>query len=255
MVLGTLAGAGKGTLVGYNTGPALAGVIFDFDGLILDTEGPAFQSWQEVYEEYGCTLPMSIWETVLGGYSSAPVICEYLETLLGNPLDREVVLERRNCRKLELTAAEEILPGVRECIAEAKALGVALGVASSSSRAWVMGHLERLGLGDLFDCVRCHDDVSHVKPEPELYLAVLDGLGITAADAIAFEDSPNGVTAAKRAGLFCIAVPNQLTARLSLEHADLALPSVNAMPLADLLQIAAHSARTALTPVAPPPSP
>jgi HAD superfamily hydrolase (TIGR01509 family) len=239
-------------LVGYNTGPAVTAVIFDFDGLILDTEGPAFQSWQEIYREFGCTLPLSIWERVLGGHSGAPVICEYLESLLDRPVDRDDVLGRRRARNLELTAAEAILPGVYECIAEAKAFGVALGLASSSGREWVTSHLERLGLGGAFDCMRFHDDVSNVKPDPELYLSVLNGLGVAADDAIAFEDSPNGVTAAARAGIFCVAVPNKLTAQLSLDHADLALPSLDAIPLGELLRIAASSRRKGFTPSARP---
>ena len=237
-------------MVRYNTGPALAAVIFDFDGLILDTEGPAFQSWQEIYEEHGCTLPMRIWETVLGGFSSAPVVCEYLETLLGRQIDRDAVFARRQARKLELTALESVLPGVEECISSAQTLGVRLGLASSSSRGWVSEHLDRLGLGNAFACLRCREDVAQVKPEPDLYLAALDGLGVGAGDAIALEDSPNGVTAAKRAGLFCVAVPNKLTARLSLDHADLALPSLDAMPLSELLRLAAHTPRKALTPTA-----
>ena len=114
-------------------------------------------------------------------------------------------------------------------------MGITLGVASSSSRAWVEGHLERLGLLERFHAVRCADDVPQVKPDPALYRAVLDATGVRAADAVALEDSPNGVLAAKRAGLACVAVPNALTARLDLRHADLLLGSLAELPLAELL--------------------
>jgi HAD superfamily hydrolase (TIGR01509 family) len=216
----------------------ITAVIFDFDGLILDTEMPSFQSWQEVFECHGHTLPMSVWELVLGGRSSAPIVCDYLEELVGSPIDRDLLIQQRRTRNLELIEAEEVLPGVRERIIEAKALGLRLGVASSSSREWVAGHLDRFGLRDYFDCLRCGDEVGRVKPEPDLYVAVLEGLGVEPGCAIAFEDSPKGVTAAKRAGLFCIAVPNSLTSSLPLDHADLVLPSLEAMPLIEMLEFA-----------------
>ena len=120
-------------------------------------------------------------------------------------------------------------------MADAQRLGLRLAVASSSSRAWVGGHLERLGLLDRFACVHCRDGVDRAKPDPALYLTVLRTLGVRLEQAIAFEDSPNGITAAKRAGLFCVAVPNQLTAQLALDHADLRVGCLADLPLDDLL--------------------
>jgi beta-phosphoglucomutase-like phosphatase (HAD superfamily) len=108
-------------------------------------------------------------------------------------------------------------------------------VASSSSVGWVDGHLRRLGLRDAFAVVRCAGDVPRVKPDPALYLSVLEATGIPAAEALALEDSPNGVLAAKRAGLACVAVPNPLTARLDLGAADLRLGSLAELPLSELL--------------------
>ena len=98
------------------------------------------------------------------------------------------------------------------------------------------GHLQRLGLLAPFDCLRCRDDVEHVKPEPDLYLAVLDCLGVAATEAVAIEDSPNGIMAAKRAALRCVAVPNPLTAGLDLSGADVRLRSLADVTLLELLQ-------------------
>jgi beta-phosphoglucomutase-like phosphatase (HAD superfamily) len=100
----------------------------------------------------------------------------------------------------------------------------------------VKGHLGRLGILDRFDCVVCRDDVEHVKPDPDLYLASLDCLGVVAADALAIEDSPNGITAAKSAGLRCVVVPNSITAGLDLSQADLRLTSLAEMTLPQLLE-------------------
>jgi beta-phosphoglucomutase-like phosphatase (HAD superfamily) len=125
---------------------------------------------------------------------------------------------------------------VVERIDEAKALGLMVGLASSSTLDWVRGHLARLGILERFDCLRCRDDVANVKPEPDLYVAVLDCLGVRASEAIAIEDSPNGVTAAKRAGMRCIAIPNSITARLDLSQADVLLASLADITLPELLR-------------------
>ena len=209
-------------------------VVFDFDGLILDTEAPVYDVWQAIYTEHGHTLDFARWAECIGTADTFDP-CDHLETLLGRPIDAAPLLRLHRARTDLLIAAQPVLPGVREYVDEARRLGVRLGVASSSSRAWVEGHLTRLGLREHFDVVRCADDVARVKPDPALYLSVLEATGVAAHQAVALEDSPNGVRAAKRAGLACIAVPNPLTARLDLAEADLRLGSLADVPLADLL--------------------
>ena len=211
-------------------------VIFDFDGLILDTEAPEFQVWQEIYRSYGCELPLSTWAAAIGTSLDVFDAHTHLETQLGRLLDREPIRELRRQRCAGLLKAQPILPGVEDYIADAKRLSMRLGVASSSSREWVVGHLTRLGLRSHFDCIKCSDDVRRVKPDPALYQAVLDALGLRPEQAIALEDSPNGIAAAKRAGLFCIAVPNPLTCQLPLGQADLQLRSLVELPLQRLLE-------------------
>lgn len=210
-------------------------LIFDFDGLILDTETTDLQAWREIYLEYGCTLPLSAWATGVGGSPDLFDPCQYLESQLGRPVDREAIRAKKRRREAELVETQPVLPGVREYITDAERLGLKLGVASSSSRSWVMGHLSRLGLLTYFHCIQCADDVKRAKPDPDLYLSVLDRLGFQANQAIAFEDSPNGILAAKRAGLFCVAVPNPVTRQLSLQQADLQLTSLAELPLEKLL--------------------
>jgi HAD superfamily hydrolase (TIGR01509 family) len=210
-------------------------VVFDFDGLILDTEEPVYESWLEVYEAHGEELPFERWMQIVGSTTIGFHPQHYLEERLGRPLPKDV-LERRIDRRTELILARQLLPGVVERIAEAKALGLKLGVASSSTTDWVKGHLARLGILERFDCVTCRDDVANVKPEPDLYVAALECLGVAASDAIAIEDSPNGVMAAKVAGMRCVAVPNSITARLDLSHADVILGSLADTTLLDLVR-------------------
>jgi HAD superfamily hydrolase (TIGR01509 family) len=209
-------------------------VVFDFDGLILDTEEPVYKSWLEVYEAHDQELPFERWVQIVGSTTTGFHPQHHLEERLGRPLPKEV-LDRRIERRTELVLANKLLPGVVERIDEAHALGLKVGVASSSSTEWVRGHLARLGILERFDCVRCRDDVANVKPEPDLYLAVLDCLEVRAAEAIAIEDSPNGVAAAKRAGMRCVAIPNSITARLDLSAADVLLASLADVTLPELL--------------------
>jgi len=210
-------------------------LIFDFDGLILDTETPEYLCWQEIYQAHGVSLSLSEWADYIGStYTFDPH--GHLERKVGHPVDRAAIRIRRSQRLAKLMAEQSLLPGVQEYIAEARKLGLKLGLASSSRRDWIAKHLSQLGLASCFDAIRCGDDVERTKPDPAVYLAALRALKVAGNEAIALEDSPNGVLAAKRAGLFCVAVPNALTRQLSFDNiADLQLASLTEMPLRELL--------------------
>jgi HAD superfamily hydrolase (TIGR01509 family) len=211
-------------------------LIFDFDGLILETETPIFQSWQELYHAYGCEIPMETWAEIIGAseYEFDPF--DELERQLGRPVDREAEAPGRRQRELEMINSQAVRPGVRDYLSAAQRKGLTCAVASSSGCDWVEGHLKRLGLYDDFAAIKTSEDVAHTKPAPDLFLAALASLQVEAPEAIVFEDSPNGILAAKRAGLFCVTVPNGLTAGLSLELADMRLNSLTDLTLDDLLK-------------------
>jgi HAD superfamily hydrolase (TIGR01509 family) len=209
-------------------------LVFDFDGLILETEGPSLESWAEIYREHGHEMPMERWHSYLGSDRGFEPV-DYLAALVGEGLDREATQARRDARKNELIEAQSLMAGVREYIADARRLGLGLAIASSSSRAWVVGHLERLGIHAAWDAVLTRDNVARTKPAPDLYLAAVKALDVRPSEAIAFEDSPNGIAAAKAAGLRCVAIPNALTEGLDLSGADVRLSSLADMPLAHLL--------------------
>lgn len=225
----------------------ICGLIFDFDGTILDTEVPDYEAWQEMYAEHGVTLPFDAWLPMIGTHGGIFDVYGYLEEQAGRPIDRADIQERRRIRLAELIAAQIVLPGVAEWIADAKARGMKVGLASSSSREWVVGHLERLGLHVHFDAVLSGDMVPRVKPDPALYLAALDALALDATAAVALEDSAHGVAAAKAAGLFTIAIPNGMTRHSDLSAADLQLTSLADRSLDDLLaEIARRSGKQAI---------
>jgi HAD superfamily hydrolase (TIGR01509 family) len=210
-------------------------VIFDFDGLILDTEGPEFQAWQEIFQRHDRQLPLETWAACIGTSSDAFDPYAYLESVLGRQVDRQAIRCQWRQRRDELLAPQTVLPGVQAYLAEAAHLGLQLGVASSSSRAWVTGHLARLGLLTHFAVIQCADDVQATKPNPASYQAALTALNVSPIQTVALEDSPNGILAAKRAGLWCVAVPNAITRHLPLDRADMQLASLTEMPLAQLL--------------------
>ncbi|CAN5644309.1 HAD family hydrolase [soil metagenome] len=221
----------------------LRALLFDFDGTILDTESSEFASWQAVYREHGCELGLAEWLPCIGTAENVFDPLEALEQQLGRSLERErVEAGRREAHLVELDKLT-VLAGVAEYIREAERRGVALAVASSSSRAWVEGHLGRLGLLERFAVIRCRDDVRRTKPDPELFLAAVRGLGVRPGEAVAIEDSLNGVRAAKAAGLFTVAVPGPMTRSLDFAAADLVVGSLLELPLSEL--VSRHSAQQA----------
>lgn len=214
-------------------------LVFDFDGLILETEQPIFLSWQELFASFGFPLPFEVWATTIGSAEAEfDPACE-LERLLGQPVDWSQVEPQRQQRELALISQQPILPGIEQTLQDARLLGLKIGLASSSSCKWVEGHLRERGLRAYFDVVRAADDVRRTKPDPELYLAVLAELGVPGQQAIALEDSPNGIRAAKAAGMRCVAVPNPLTRQLPLHEADLCLESLAEISLEKLLELVA----------------
>ena len=216
----------------------IRGIIFDFDGLIVDTEWSVYQSWVEIFELHGVTLPFDQWAKIIGTSSLEHFNpFDVLERQVGQTLDRQKLHQKRWSRELEMVAAQPTLPGVEEILNSAKMHHLKLGVASSSNREWVAGNLARLGLLEYFDVIHTSDDVAYTKPDPTLYLLTLQSLDLSPHEAIVLEDSPNGVNAAKEAGIFTIAVPNPLTVNLNFNRADLILTSLAEMSLGDLIRV------------------
>lgn len=210
-------------------------IIFDFDGLIVDTETTAMQSWRELYLDHGEELPIELWLTLIGTWDADWDPRSELEARVGHSLNWERLESARRARELELASAQPVLPGVLAWIDEAAALGLSLGIASSSSREWVEAHLRRLGILERFSALATRHDVERTKPDPALYLLACEVLGVSPSEAIAVEDSLHGVVAARAAGLRVIAVPGPLTRHLDYDGADLQLPSLEAMSLGEAL--------------------
>lgn len=210
-------------------------VVFDFDGLIFDSETHEYDTVRELFAEHGAELPLEVWSQCIGRAPDFFDPYAYLEEALGTPVDRAALAERRRARFYERISGVGALPGVEEALKAARALGLKVGLASSSGREWIRGQLARLELAHHFDCIRTREDVAHAKPAPDLYLAALACLGVDPSRAVAFEDSPNGALAARRAGMYCVVIPNRVTAGLAFGEHHARLESLVQAELADLL--------------------
>jgi HAD superfamily hydrolase (TIGR01509 family) len=212
-------------------------LIFDFDGLIMDTESPEVEAWKAIYAENGLEFPLQVWISEVVGSSAANFDpAAHLAERLGRSIDLEALHARARRYRLQKLAELPALPGVTDYVKAARRLGLRLAVASSSGHAWVEGYLQQLGLFEDFERVICREDVSCIKPAPDLFLAALEALKLGADEALAFEDSPNGVVAARRAGIQVVAIPNPITAHGSIEGASLMLDSLADLPLENLLR-------------------
>ena len=161
----------------------------------------------------------------------------HLEELVGEPLEREALNERRYAHEIALIEAEELRPGIADYLAAARRHGLKRAIVSSSSRRWIDMHLERLEEAVGWDAICTADrDPARAKPAPTLYLEALDVLGVAADEAVVFEDSPNGVRAAKAAGDLLRRDPERGHARARARRAgaDLVLDSLADLPPEDL---------------------
>jgi putative hydrolase of the HAD superfamily len=213
------------------------GLLFDFDGLLVDTETPARLAYEELYREHGHELPLDRWATLVGTIGADFDPDAHLEELVGAPLDKVALTERRRAREFELCDLEDLRPGIADYLTEAERRGLKTAIVSSSTTEWIDRHLRRLDRLDHWDAiVAANGDAARAKPQPDLYREALDRLGLQPPDAIAFEDSVNGIRAAKAAGIFVVAVPNPITETFALDEADLLVRSLADVRLGELLE-------------------
>lgn len=209
-------------------------LLFDFDGLILDTETCSFETVAGIFAEHGASLDVGWWHSILGN-GGHPHWTEVLGEQLGRPVDRPALVARAEGRRRAVLHTLPVCAGVAELLDAAAAEGVPAAVASSSSADWVEGHLARLELRDRFDAVITRDDVggdgARTKPEPDLFLAAAEAVAVEPERCVVLEDSPNGVAAGRAAGMAVVAVPGPMTATLDLSAAHLVVPSLVAIDL------------------------
>lgn len=200
----------------------LRAIIFDFDGLIIDTESALIDAYAGVHMRHGVAFDRELFLRSVGHADYAFDPWHAFE----KRADRAALETERKELNREFDQNLAVLPGVLPLLDEARAAGLPLGVASNSRHPHVEGHLARLGLQDRFAIISCRDDVASPKPEPDVYRYAMNRLGLPPGSGAAFEDSQTGVLAAKRAGLFAVAVPGRSTAHHDFSSADWVLPTL-----------------------------
>jgi len=209
-------------------------LIFYFDGLLIDTEMADYQAWLEVYRDFGLDYPLAEFQKIIGKYTAIPVPLDQLDKLKG-PLDRESIDSRRMERSIELATQQPLLPGVLVYLEAAERLNLELAIASSSPRNWLDRFLIPRDLSRHFKFIITGDTVQEVKPSPELFNTTLSKLGFTPGEVLIFEDSLNGLRAARAAGIRCIIIPSSLTRGMDFQDADLVLDSLQSRSLDQLI--------------------
>jgi HAD superfamily hydrolase (TIGR01509 family) len=233
------------SLIVMSTGKkTIQALFFDFDGVILETEEPGYWGWQKTYAEQGQELKLEQFALVIGTHFLHFDPKKDLEAKVGHALDWERLDRERREFYSHIIAKQPVLPGVIDLIHEARSAGVTVAIVSSSPREWIDHWLNHTRMKDQFDYVMCVDEVPTPKPAPDLYQAALRRFRLSADEAVAIEDSPNGSKAAQAAGLFCLIVPSEITARLKFEVDFPRVDSLAGMTLARLDGMkAAHRAR------------
>ncbi|HZX04979.1 HAD-IA family hydrolase [Kribbella sp.] len=207
-------------------------IVFDFDGLLMDTETTMVESWQAEWAHHGLELDLDGFWPGHGGDVTEERYA-VLAAAVGAGYDRTASHARRLAHRDRLHAELDFRPGIREWIVTARALGLPVAIASSSPRQWVIGHLERVGAVDLFEQITTGDEVATHKPDPAIYQLALQRLG--AGFGLAVEDTPHGVAAAQAAGMYAVAVPNPFVPAAAVAAADLILSSADELSLSELL--------------------
>ena len=214
----------------------LEAVVFDFDGLIIDSEWVIYESAVEAFALHGHELSVEAWSTVVGtNDTDDPGGWDRLCGRLGVTFDRADYEAAYEAQDRSNRDTLPLLPGVQELVEELAAAGVAMAIASSSSRSWLDRHIGRLGLESRFGTLVGADMVGGVgKPAPDVYLRACADIGADPRRAVALEDSAHGVAAARAAGLATVAVPSRITSYHDLSGADLVVDSLLDLHLADL---------------------
>lgn len=195
-------------------------VLFDFDGILVDTEWAIYLAWKKCFSAEDRDLPLSMYTRCIGSDFETWSPKSYLEELTGKEFDWQTMDQERQQEIVHELSDEGLMVGVVECLELLRERGVAVGVVSSSSHQWVDGWLEQLGIRDCFVHVICRGDAPRIKPAPDLWLEAARRFGVSPHECLAIEDSHNGLISAQEAGMAVWVVPNRVTSCLDFTGAQ-----------------------------------
>ena len=211
----------------------LAAVVFDFDGVVFDSETPEYESHRRLYEECGVELTIAEWCDAIGIWTEDHDDRRF--DSLNARAERAPTRDRYHARRREIfdrLAPREPMTGVVDLLSALRDAGVPAAIASTAPALWVRPALDQLGLTASFRAIVTADDVERRKPAPDVYLEAARRLGVDPARAVAIEDSAPGIAAARAAGLRVVAIPHWLTATHDVSGADLRVSDAGELTLA-----------------------
>jgi len=195
-------------------------LLFDFDGVLLDTEWAIYQTWVELFKKNGQDLPLSVYVQCIGSDFETWSPEKHLEDLTGKNFDWPTINTERNVEIRRNIEVLDAMAGVRDLLTHCGQVGLPCAVVSSSSHSWVDPWLEKLGLIPDFATIVCKGDAPRIKPAPDLYLEGVKRMGFPAAECLVIEDSLNGMQAAHDAGCPVAAIPNRITEVIDFSKAE-----------------------------------
>jgi len=210
-------------------------LIFDFDGLICDTETPELEAWKSIFDDLGYSFPIEEYLKSIGSIYNDLSPLRFLKEMSSKKIDMDAIAAVFKSRKIELINQEPLMPCVKQYLDDAKSSNINIGLASSSPFEWIDHHLRRLDIMDYFDCIITANDVQKTKPDPALFIKAAQSLKSNPEEVLALEDSTNGVTAALQAGIYVVVVPNPVTANFNFDNAHIVISSLCDLPLKSLL--------------------
>ncbi|HEY60786.1 MAG TPA: HAD-IA family hydrolase [Anaerolineae bacterium] len=215
---------------------SIKGLIFDFDGLVVDTEYAKYLSWQEIFNSYGAEISFSFIESILGYEEGPNPVIPYLEKVVGKRVNSKEVLARVKNTLFSRINNLGLMSGVSDYLETAEKLGLPIVIASNAKREQITPIIDRLNINKYFSCILTRENVQKPKPYPDILFLALEKLGLSNKEVVAFDDSNLGLRAARSVGIFCVAVPNELTKHFNLDAADLIIKSMSEISLYSLLQ-------------------
>jgi HAD superfamily hydrolase (TIGR01509 family) len=206
----------------------ISAVIFDMDGLMIDSEPLAKEAWQVTARRYGYVIDEPMFTRMLG---LREIECTAMvQRELGLPVAVDALRQQRSETFLAILPGRlKAMPGLYELLTKLKARGLRRALATSGERLYVATVMRELNLDGTFDAMVVAQDVTRGKPAPDVYLLTAQRLNLLPAQCLVLEDAPNGIAAAKAAGMLCVAVPNEFTRTLDLSAADVMMPSLSAV--------------------------
>jgi HAD superfamily hydrolase (TIGR01509 family) len=201
-------------------------VLFDFDGVLVDTEWAIYQAWLRTFEAHGHDLPLEVYTRCIGSDFATWSPKTHLEELSGLAFDWHEIDARRQEEILADLGNAGAMKGVVEVLEKLRNQEIPCAVVSSSSHAWVDTWLDKLNLTQYFVTIICRGDAPYIKPAPDLFIEAAKRLALPPPDCLVIEDSLNGLKSANAAGIPVWIVPNRVTSGLDFSTAQRVLDSL-----------------------------